>query len=315
MKSDSFTFTAKGDVDIFVHRWQPEKDIDTKAVVQIAHGMAEHSARYENFANALVNEGYTVYANDHRGHGKTAGSIENMGYWADQDGWDLVVGDMVQLTRTLKDTHPGLPVFLFGHSMGSFLSRDYISAHGTEINGVILSGTAGDAGLLGSVGILVAKLQCMIKGKKAQSPLLDKLSFGSFNNAFKPNRTDFDWLSRDDEEVDKYVNDPFCGAVFTCGFFSDLLQGLKKINVQRNIDATPGALPMYLMAGDKDPVGNNGKGVLEIYKVYEKAGIRDISYKLYEDGRHEMLNEINKEEVFKDIAGWLNSRITLNQRA
>lgn len=309
MKSDSFTFSAQGDVDIFVHSWRPENDDDIKAVVQIAHGMAEHSARYERFANALVNEGYAVYANDHRGHGKTAGTIENMGYWADQDGWDLVVDDMVQLTRKIKDAHPGLPVFLFGHSMGSFLSRDYISTNGGEIKGVILSGTAGDAGLLGSVGVLVAKIQCAVKGKKAKSPLLDKLSFGSFNNAFKPNRTDFDWLSRDNEEVDKYVNDPFCGAVFTCGFFYDMLGGLKKINAQARIDATPRSLPMHLLAGAKDPVGNNSKGVLEVYKVYESAGIQDIGYKFYEDGRHEMLNETNREEVFRDIADWLNKRV------
>jgi alpha-beta hydrolase superfamily lysophospholipase len=309
MKSETFTFKTKDNENIFTYKWLPDNEKDIKAIVQLAHGMAEHGKRYERFSEALNGSGYGVYINDHRGHGKTAGSLEALGFFADENGWDLVIDDMHQLTGIINETFPGLPVFLLGHSMGSFLSRNYIYRYGNELKGVILSGTAGDPGLLGALGILVAKRECKKKGKKTKSLLLDKLSFGSFNKAFKPARTDFDWLSRDPEEVDKYINDPYCGEVFTAGFYLDLLEGMKKINLQSNTNRVPKDLPIFLFAGDMDPVGKNGKGVKQIFKAYEKAGIRDVSCKLYKDGRHEMLNEINREEVFNDIIKWLDNHM------
>jgi len=309
MKSKTFTFKTKDLTDIVTYNWLPENDKDIKAVVQLSHGMAEHGKRYERFAEALTDSGYGVYINDHRGHGKTAGSIEAQGFFADENGWNLVVEDMHQLTGVIKKAYPGLPFFLLGHSMGSFLARNYIYLYGNELKGVILSGTAGDPGLFGSLGILLAKRECKTKGKKTKSPLLHKLSFGSFNKAFKPARTDFDWLSRDPEEVDKYIHDPYCGEVFTAGFYLDLLEGLKKINLQSNTNRVPKNLPIFLFAGDMDPVGKNSKGVKQIFKAYEKADIRDISLKLYKDGRHEMLNEINRKEVFGDIIRWMDSHI------
>jgi len=309
MKSKTFAFKTKDNKDIFTYNWLPENDKGLKAVVQLAHGMAEHGKRYERFAEALTDSGYGVYINDHRGHGKTAGSMEAMGYFADKNGWDLVVEDMHQLTGIIKKAHPGLPVFMLGHSMGSFLARNYIYLYGNELKGVILSGTAGDPGLLGSLGVLVAKRECKTKSKKTKSPLLHKLSFGSFNKAFKPARTDFDWLSRDPAEVDKYIQDPYCGEMFTAGFYLDLLEGMKQINLKSNMNLVPKNLPIFLFAGDMDPVGKNAKGVKQIFRAYEKAGIRDVSLKLYKDGRHEMLNETNRKEVFSDIIQWMDSRI------
>jgi alpha-beta hydrolase superfamily lysophospholipase len=309
MKSKTFIFKTKNDVDIFVYKWLPENESGVKAVVQLSHGMAEHGKRYERFAEALTDSGYAVYINDHRGHGKTAGSVEALGYFADESGWDLVVDDMHRLTGVIKENHPGLPVFLLGHSMGSFLSRNYIYLYGNELKGVILSGTAADPGLLGSIGIRLAKHECRKKGKKAKSPLLDRLSFGSFNKAFKPARTDFDWLSRDNEEVDKYIHDPYCGEMFTAGFYLDLLKGIQTINLKSNTDLVPKDLPIFLFAGDMDPVGKNSKGVKQVFKVYQKAGIQDVTCKFYKEGRHEMLNEINREEVFGDIIKWLDNHI------
>ena len=309
MKSKEMTFPAEDGTKIYYHQWLPEKKESVKAVVQIAHGMAEHSNRYAGFAKALTKDGYAVYANDHRGHGQTAGSLENVGYFADQDGWNLVVDDMYQLTQRIKKDYPNVPVFLFGHSMGSFLSRQYIFLYGNELKGVILSGTGGDPGLLGKIGSLVAKRESKNKGDKFRSQLLKKLSFGKFNKAFKPNRTEFDWLSRDDTEVDKYVKDPYCGGDFTAGFYQDLMYGLRAINNQKNTQKVPKNLPVYLFSGDKDPVGNKTKGVKQIFKVYEKAGVKDVSCKFYKDGRHEMLNETNREEVFKDIISWLCSHL------
>lgn len=309
METKTTTFQADDGKEIFYHQWLPEDKERIKAIVQIAHGMAEHSKRYHRFAEALTKEGFAVYANDHRGHGQTAGSLENVGYFADENGWNLVVEDMHKLTETIKSNHPNIPVFLFGHSMGSFLSRNYIFRYGNDIQGVILSGTGGDPGLLGKIENFVAKRESKNKGKKFRSPLLKNLSFGKFNNAFKPNRTEFDWLSRDDAEVDTYVNDPYCGGDFTAGFYEDLLSGLGVVNSFKNTRKVPKNLPIYLFSGEKDPVGNNTKGVKQIFKAYQKAGIKDVTCKFYKDGRHEMLNEINREEVFSDIIIWLNDHM------
>ncbi|HOT47193.1 MAG TPA: alpha/beta hydrolase [Spirochaetota bacterium] len=306
MKSDTFTFKASDGTKIAAYRWLPGAKSNIKAAVQIAHGMAEHAARYERFAKELVKAGYAVYANDHRGHGKTAGALENVGYLADENGWDKVVDDMLVLTKLIKKENPKVPIFLIGHSMGSFLSRQYAMLHGNEIKGLILSGTGGDPGLLGKIGLFIAKREAKSKGKKTKSPLLDKLSFGAFNKAFKPNRTNFDWLSRDNAEVDKYIADPYCGDVFTAGFFCDMLEGIAFINDARNIDRIPKELPIYLFSGSLDPVGANTKGVLQVYNALVKAGIRDVTYRFYQDARHETLNETNREEVFRDVIEWLN---------
>jgi len=178
---------------------------------------------------------------------------------------------------------------------------------GNDIKGLILSATAGDPGLLGKVGRFIAKREATKKGKKTRSPLLDKLSFGAFNKAFKPNRTNFDWLSRDNAEVDKYVADPYCGEVFTAGFFCDLLEGVAFINNSRNVAKIPKELPIYLFSGSLDPVGANTKGVLQSYNALVKAAIRDVTYKFYQDARHETLNETNRDEVFQDVIEWLNA--------
>ncbi len=310
MTTDSFKFQTSDGIAIYTNKWLPENTSQLKAIVQISHGMAEHSDRYKRFAEALCANNIGVYANDHRGHGKTAGSVEKLGYFADRNGWDLVVDDMNQLTQIIKKSHPGIPIFLFGHSMGSLLSREYLFSYSREINGVILSATAGDPGLLGNVGIFISKLESLLRGKKAKSPFLDKLSFGKFNTAFKPNRTAFDWLSRDNAEVDKYVDDPYCGTVFTAGFFHDMLKGIKSINTDSNIQKVSRDLPIYLIAGDKDPVGENTRGVLQVFNAYQKAGIKDLTKKFYTDARHEILNETNRQEVFTDIISWIELRIT-----
>ncbi len=306
MKCDTFTYKAADGTRIFAYRWAPGSKDNIKAALQIAHGMAEHGARYERFAGELVKAGYAVYVNDHRGHGKTAGSLENVGFFAEVEGWNKVVDDMHVLTAIIKKENPKVPVFLLGHSMGSFLSRNYAMLHGGDIKGLILSGTAGDPGLLGKVGLFVAKREAARKGKKTKSPLLDKLSFGAYNKAFKPNRTKFDWLSRDNAEVDKYVADPYCGDVFSAGFFCDLVSGLAFISDNGNVAKIPRELPIYLFSGSMDPVGAKTKGVLQVYNSLVKAGIRDVTYKFYQDGRHEMLNETNRDEVFKDVIAWLN---------
>jgi alpha-beta hydrolase superfamily lysophospholipase len=309
MKSETFTFKASDGMQIFTYKWMPDDASSIKGCVQIAHGMAEHAGRYERFAEVLTKAGYAVFANDHRGHGKTAGSQEEIGYFADENGWEKVVDDMHTLTGIIKNDCPKKPFFLFGHSMGSFLSRHYSMLYTNELSGLVLSGTGGDPGIIGKIGLLIAKTDARIHGKKAKSEIMNKLSFGAFNGAFKPNRTEYDWLSRDNAEVDKYISDPWCGGIFTAGFFCDMLSGLGFINKKENIAKIPKHLPIYIFSGAKDPVGANTKGVIQVYNSFKKTGIVDVEIKFYEDGRHEMLNEINRDEVFKDVIAWTNKHV------
>lgn len=305
-KEKNFTFTSSDGLDIYVYKWIP-KDGKVKGLVQIAHGMAETASRYERFAKVLNENGYIVYANDHRGHGKTAGTIEKLGYLADQDGFELLVEDLYKLSLIIKDEHPNLPLFMFGHSMGSFAAQRYIMLYNKTLNGLILSGSNGKQGIVLKAGLSFAKTEIKKKGRRNKSQKLHNLIFGKYNNAFKPNRAASDWLSRDEKEVDKYIENPYCGGVFTAGFFHDFFKGLISIEDKKNFKLIPKDIPIHILSGDKDPVGNFGKGVMELYNRYRDHGVKDLQYKLYKDGRHEMLNEINREEVFQDIVDWLNS--------
>ncbi|NYE56796.1 alpha/beta hydrolase [Carboxydothermus ferrireducens] len=305
MGSFNFLFKASDGQEIYCYRWFPDKEQKLRAIVYIAHGMAETAARYERFALALTKEGYLVFAHDHRGHGKTAKSIEEIGYLG-PDGFNRMVQDMKELIDFVKNENPEFPIILFGHSMGSFLAQRYITLYGETLDGVILSGTSCGPGPIVNLGIFLAKKEVEKYGPKYRSVCLTKLSFGNYNKKFKPNRTEFDWLSRDAEEVDKYINDPYCGGVFTASFYYDFLRGLKETFRRENLAKIPKELPIFIFSGDMDPVGNMGRGVLKLIKTYEKLGLKNVAYKLYPGGRHEMLNEINREEVVRDIINWLN---------
>jgi alpha-beta hydrolase superfamily lysophospholipase len=309
MHEKTFEFSDRHRQTVFVYNWLPDKRKSTKGVIQIAHGMQEHAERYRGFAEFLTKNDITVYANDHRGHGKTAGAVENLGYFADENGWFTTVENMYELTTIIKEENPGLPVFLLGHSMGSFLARTYIYTYPNELSGVILSATGGNPGLMGKIGLALAKREVKKKGGTTHSLFLHKLMCGDFNKAFKPSRTDYDWLTRDYKIVDKYIKDPYCGGVSKAGFYYDIIFGVNEINKKNNIEKIQKTLPVYMFSGDMDPVGNFGKGVIELYKTYKKAGITDVIYKLYKKGRHEMLNELNKEEVYKDLVDWVKKHI------
>ncbi len=309
MRSEEFRLESN-EASVFVYNWLPEVNEEVKGLVQISHGMAEHAGRYRKFANELTDSNYVVYANDHRGHGKTAGSADKLGHFADEGGWDLVVQDMHNLTDLMKEEHPDIPIFLFGHSMGSFLARDFISRYGEEIDGTILSGTSGDPGPLADILIMIAKIQSLFKGRKSKSTFLNNLVFGQYNESFSPNRTDFDWLSRDQTEVDKYIEDSYCGREPSAGFFIDLFEGLKKIHREENIEKIPKELPILLISGERDPVGGFKEGVLEVYELYDEAGIKDISRKFYGGARHELLHETNTDQVIEDVIEWMDDRVS-----
>lgn len=303
MKSSTFSFTASDNTNIFVYKWSP--DGQAKAAILIAHGMAEHAARYERFAAVLTKAGYVVYAEDHRGHGKTAPTQNDLGYYCDKDGFTRIITDMHELQAIVQKENPNKKVFLFGHSMGSFIAQGFISLYGNELAGCILSGTAGKSSTTG-VGKILAGIGCLVKGRRARAPLLNQMSFGSFNDAFKPNRTDFDWLSRDEAEVDKYINDPFCGFICTDGMFYDLSKGLLWLHKESTMKAIPQALPLYMFAGEKDPVGAANGSFTWLANEYKKLGIKDFESKLYKDGRHELLNDLIRDEVAQDCLSWFD---------
>lgn len=268
----------------------------------IVHGMAEHQLRYEAFARFMNENRFTVYTYDQRGHGKTAGELENVGFFADKDGHIKVKNDLLQLVHIVKKEHPDLPLILMGHSMGSFVCRNLVNEHSELIDGLILSGTATDQGFMGKVGIGLAGMIAFIMGAKHPSKLMNMLSFGEFNKPFKPNRTDFDWLSQDNAQVDAYINDPYCGSIFSARFFQDMLRLIQAANSPEKVKAIRKDLPILLVSGDKDPVGDFGKGVKKVQELYKAAGIQSVKLKLFAEGRHEMLNETNREEVFEFIA-------------
>ena len=306
MQSTNFIFKSEDSLEIYVYKWEPERNTNIKGVVQIAHGMAETAARYEGFAEVLTENGYIVYINDHRGHGKTAKNIENVGYLAEKDGFEWLVKDMHTLTDIIKKENKDLPIFLLGYSMGSFLTQRYIMLYGKELKGAILYGSNGRQGLILRIGLLVSKLEIKKNGVKAKSQILNDLIFGGYNKPFKPNRTKFDWLNRNNEEVDKYIKDPFCGTVFTCSFYYDFFKCLIEIENKKNLKTVSRDLPIYIFSGGKDPVGKSGKGVKRLVETYESLGVKDLTFKLYKDGRHDMLNEINKDEVVEDVLAWLS---------
>ena len=279
-----------------------------KGIIHLVHGMSEHAARYDHFASWLSEKGYTVIASDLRGHGKTAGSIKNVGHFATVNGWEKVVKDLIQISKKIKGDYPDIPMYLMGHSMGSFLIRSLAYTAPDIGNGYILSSTAGHPGFLGIAGEQLALFNTKLMGKRNRSWLLTKLAFGDFNKKYKEKRTEKDWLTRDENIVNQYIKDPYCMQTFTSQFYTDLTRGLLEINQQSKIDKMDKNKPILAFAGDMDPVGNYGKGPEEVVEKMKLAGIKDIVLKIYNDGRHEMLNELNKEEVYDLILNWLNNK-------
>jgi alpha-beta hydrolase superfamily lysophospholipase len=307
MKILDFTHLASDKKGIRVHRWLPEGK--PKAILLVAHGMAEHGSRYGRLAGVLTAAGWAVYAPDHRGHGETAASGE-LGWFAERNGFARVVEDLHEIGLAAQAEHPGLPLFLFGHSMGSILSEAYIGKYGEGLAGCALCGLVEPPapGLL-PVARFLAGAGCLFKGQKSKAPLLNSMSFGSFNNDIVPARTKFDWLSRDAAEVDKYVADPFCGFLCTDGFFRDLLAGFGLVYGKDGaLSSLPAALPLLLIAGEADPCGG-ARGFPDVLASLLKAGgIADLTKKTYPGARHELLNETNRDEVTRDLLAWLESK-------
>lgn len=300
-------FFYKGADGKLIHSYCWEAEHGARAIVQISHGMAEHATRYSRLAEWLSDRGYAVYAEDCRGHGKTAGIADEIGYIG-KDGFNTIVEDKHILTCHIKEKHPGLPVFMLGHSFGSFIMQDYITKYGYEAAGVILSGSAMNDGIDVRAGLIIASIMKLF-GEKRRNAFIDSLMFGSFNRRLQDPTSKFDWLSRDSREVALYDSDNLCGGIFTTNFFYELLKSFTRQYGKDKTSGIPKKLPICIISGSDDPVGGYGKLVTKLHKLYMDVGIEDLTLKLYEGGRHEMLNEINRDEVFQYITDWLDMHI------
>lgn len=290
-----------------VYKWEPEETEKISGIIQIVHGSCEHANRYERFARFLTEHGWIVYANDLRGHGRSVSDRSDLGYFGEQEGWTGMVDDLHKVTELIRREHPHSQIIMIGHSMGSFLARHYAILHGSELAGLILSGTAHYARLTLLAGKWLANRVIRTKGIKHRSTQLYNLTYSSFNRRFRPARTEQDWLSRDQAEVDLFVQDELCGFVFTAGGFRDMFDGLLFITDPNHMVKTPKDLPILMISGTDDPVGNFGKTVKQAYNAYQQAGLTKVRMKLYEGMRHEILNEIGREEVYEDIKEWVTA--------
>ena len=293
---------ASDNTELFVHSWCVN---EPKAVILLAHGMAEHSMRYAEFAEFLNANGIDFYCHDQRGHGKSAnGSLGHLRKGLD---WKLMMDDLFTIHKKL--IHTDCPVILMGHSMGSFLVRCAVQVQPNLFDGLIISGTGDSQGLIGKAGAMLTKVLCSTAGETAPANMMQDMVFGGYNKSFTSPRTPSDWLSRDEAVADAYIADPWCGFVCTNGFFHELLHGIQMANDSQGIAKMNKQMPIYLFSGECDPVGNMGKGVVNVKNALTKAGLEDVTLRLYPEGRHEMLNELNKAEVMNDLLAWVEEKI------
>ncbi|WP_419835554.1 alpha/beta hydrolase [Endozoicomonas atrinae] len=291
-----------------VYQWLAEKN--PKAVIHISHGMAEHGPRYQELAEQLTMRGFHVYAHDHRGHGATIiqGQTSNQGHFGNHDGWNNVVQDLKLVVDHILAQHPSLPCFLLGHSMGSYILQSYLSRHNPKISGVILSGSNFVAKPLLLLGRLVAKLETLRQGIMGYSPVIHQLTFAGYNSSFKPNMTEFDWLSRNPELVKQYVRDPLCGFRCSNQLWYDLFGGLQEICSKNTLKKINHQLPILIMGGDRDPV-SAPDGLKDLQKALINSGHSNTTLMLYPDARHELFHETNNKEVIDQLCVWLNRHI------
>lgn len=310
MKKTEFYFDSRdGESRIHALRYEPEEenlqDGRPVAVLQIIHGMAEYIERYEETAKFFADRGFVVTGEDHLGHGKTVAEGDVYGYFCRQDPATMVVRDVHRLKKMTQAQYPGTPYFLLGHSMGSFILRNYLCRYGTGIQGAVIVGTGMQSAGMVYGAKAVAGLQRVFLGGRHVSRLLDKLAFGSYNKRIENPRTESDWISRNAENVDKYNADPLCGFVFTVNGFQTLFELIARIRKKKNLQKVPKGLPIFFVSGAQDPVGDYGEGVKRAYASLDAVGLKHLALKLYEGDRHEILNETDAEKVRQDIYDWL----------
>lgn len=308
MKRKDFYIPSRDGVHrLHVVLWEPEGEV--KAVVQISHGMIEMIDRYEDFALFLNRHGYAVIGNDHLGHGLTAGNDADLGYFCPKNMSATVVADLHRVTKYARKKYKNKPYFLLGHSMGSFMARRYLMTYGMELSGAVICGTGSQNWLILAVGPIVANALRIVFGDRFRSRLLEKNAFGGYQKRIPNPRTGSDWMTRDTDIVDFCRGNTYCSFIFTVNGYRTLFDVLTFIQRKQNIVRIPKELPLFFISGGQDPVGHYGRDVQRVAAGYERAGVEDVSLKIYQEDRHEVLNELDRKQVYQDVLAWLDSKI------
>ncbi len=308
IKKNNLFKSADGVTDINYITWRPDGEI--KAILQIAHGMVEYIDRYDEFACYLARNGIMVTGNDHLGHGESVRDVSYRGYFADEGGNEKVLADMNSLMDINKNEYPGIPYFFMGHSMGSFLVRQFLHTYTHQkLNGAVIMGTGYAPYAIVRLARIMAQMESKIFGATAESKLVNRLALGKNNEFVKNPRTKNDWLTKDEKIVDMYNNEPRNKFVFTNSAYVDMFSGIETLYDDANLEKMDKNLPVFIVSGDKDPVGNMGKDIIKLRHSYVKLGINDLQLKLYENDRHEILNELDRDQVYQDILEWMERHI------
>ena len=308
IKFEEFYFDSRDKITkIHAVKWIPDREI--KCVVQLVHGMAEHIERYDEFARYLASEGILVVGNDHLGHGKTANTEDELGYFCKEDGATVLVRDVHRLKKIIQEQNLGKPYFICGHSMGSLIVRNYITRYGKGIDGAVIVGTTGPRGFLAKAGIILCDVLAKFFGWKHKSRLVNHILFGRFNDRISDSKDPNAWVCANEKILKKYNEDDKCGFIFTLNGFKELSRLSLLAEKKENLAKIPKDLPVYLLSGVEDPVGDYGEGVKKVYENYNVLGITNIEMKLYEGDRHEILNEEDRFRVYEDIYHWIMNQM------
>ena len=310
MRKEEFYYDSR-DRESKIHavKWIPDDIVKPVCIFQIIHGMAEHIECYNEFAEFLVEKGIMVVGEDHLGHGKSVAEGGPYGYFCKDDSVNVVVRDVHRLKKIIQEEYPDIPYLILGHSMGSFILRSYIHRYGSGMDGAVIVGTGMQPKSLLFLARTLISIQQLFLGPKHISKFMDKIAFGAYNKRFEPARTQYDWLSVNQANVDRYMADPLCGFIFTLNGFSTLFQLIHECHNKEKLEKIPKNLPIFIISGTDDPVGDYGRGVEKAYNSYIAHGLQNVHMKLYEKARHEILNEIDKEMVYGDIYRWILQRI------
>lgn len=308
IKKEFDFLSADGETRIHAISWMPDGEV--RAVLQLCHGMTEYIGRYEPFAEYMTTKGFYVVGHDHLGHGGSVQSEEKLGFFHEKDGNRCLIEDIHQVRKAVQETNPDFPYFILGHSMGSFLVRQYLTEYGDGLDGAVIVGTGHNPLPLLLLGQAVCAVMAKFKGWDHRSEFVTNLVLGSYNKNFGQ-KSGNEWLSRDESVVAAYDKDPLCGFTFTLNAYYFMFQGMKKLMRPGSLKKIPVNLPILFVAGREDPVGNMGKSVIKVYDAYQKNQIQDVRIKLYKDDRHEILNELDKDVVYDDIYRWMEKRFGL----